>query len=107
MNHRIQPPIWTAIYIPLLKHISGDRSANGYVQFASLHPEISLNDLRPINAGMHHQHQFQLAIPFFVRAFHLMGLYFCIMYRVCSLDTGNHQVPKFVALPIKDPCVPT
>ena len=54
MDHRIQSPIWTAIYIPLLKHVSGDRSANVYVQFASLHPEISLNDLRPINAGMHH-----------------------------------------------------
>ena len=57
MDHRIQSPIWTAIYIPLLKHVSGDRSANVYVQFASSHPEIPLNDLRSINAGMHHQYQ--------------------------------------------------
>ncbi|CDW93584.1 hypothetical protein THICB2_370032 [Thiomonas sp. CB2] len=56
MDHRIQSPIQTAIYIPLLKHVPSDRRANGYMQFASSHPEIASNNLRPINTGVHHQH---------------------------------------------------
>ncbi len=66
MDRWIESPISAAIYIPLLKDVSSDRSANHHMQFSTPHSEVTLNNLRPADARVNDEYKVDLSIPVLV-----------------------------------------